>query len=100
MLDLSRFVGFEWDEGNREKSVAKHGIGNVDAEQVFSNEPVLIVKDEAHSVDEARYHALGVSNAGLLLQVTFTLRQDETLIRIISVRRMNRIERLRYAQEA
>ena len=100
MIDLSRIAGFDWDEGNRRKNALKHGKSNTEAEQVFGNEPVLIIEDELHSEIEERYHALGVSNEGRLLQVTFTMRQDATLIRVISARPMNRTERRRYAEES
>lgn len=100
MLDLSQIVGFDWDEGNRHKSAAKHGVNSLEAEQVFSNEPLLIIRDDLHSEVEERYHALGVNNEGRLLQVTFTLRQNDTVIRVISSRPMNRAERSRYAEEA
>jgi uncharacterized DUF497 family protein len=36
---------------------------------------------------------------GRRLQVSFTLRQNETLIRVISSRNMSRKERARYEQE-
>ncbi len=53
-----------------------------------------------HSQVEARFHALGRSDAGRLLHVTFTLRREGTVIRVISARNMSRKERSRYAQEA
>jgi uncharacterized DUF497 family protein len=100
MLDFGRIVGFDWDEGNARKSVAKHGVDQSEAEQVFFNEPLLILDDSAHSSDEPRFHALGRSDAGRLLHATFTLRREETLIRVISIRNMSRKERTRYAEEA
>lgn len=99
MIDFGRIVGFEWDEGNARKSVDKHGVSQAEAEQAFLNEPLLIVGDERHSVAEPRFHALGRSDAGRALHMTFTLRADRTLLRIISARDMSRKERLRYAGE-
>jgi uncharacterized DUF497 family protein len=60
----------------------------------------LIADDVKHSQEEARYHALGRTFDGRLLHVTFTLRDRQTRIRVISVRNMNRKERDRYEQEA
>lgn len=100
MLDFGRIAGFDWDTGNDRKSVAKHGVTQAEAEQMFLNEPLLIVEDSAHSVAEPRYHALGRSDAGRLLHATFTLRRQGTLIRVISSRSMSRKERLRYEQES
>ena len=100
MIDLSLVTGFEWDDGNTRKSEDKHGISQAEAEQVFMNEPLLLLDDPGHSKTERRYHAYGKTNAGKLLQLSFTLRGDDTLLRIISARPMSVKERARYAQEA
>jgi len=98
MIDWDRIEGFDWDEGNRRKSVEKHEVSQAEAEQVFFSGP-LIAADQKHSAKEARFHALGRTDNGRLLHVTFTLRQGATLIRVISARDMHRTERNRYAQE-
>ena len=100
MIDLSRIEGFEWDQGNSRKSVAKHGVAQSEAEQAFFNEPLLVVQDVGHSVLEARLHALGRTDVGRLLHITFTLPDAGRLIRVISARTMSRKERRRYEQEA
>ena len=99
MLDLSRIEGFDWDEGNRRKSVEKHDVSQAEAEQIFFNDPLLIVEDVSHSIREVRLHALGRTDAGRLLHVSFTLRGDGRLIRVISARAMHRKERIRYEQK-
>lgn len=100
MLDLARLEGFDWDEGNGRKSVDKHGVSQAEAEQIFFNDPLLVVEDVGHSVREARWHALGRTDTERLLHVTFTLRGGGRLIRVISARTMHRRERSRYAQES
>lgn len=100
MIDFDRVTGFDWDDGNARKSVAKHGVSQAEAEQVFLNEPLLVIEDKGHSGGEARYHALGRSDGGRRLHVTLTLRKSGTLIRVISARDMHRKERLRYGQES
>ena len=100
MLDLARIEGFDWDEGNARKSVEKHDVSQGEAEQIFFNDPLLIVEDVGHSVRELRLHALGRTEAGRLLHVTFTLRGGGRLIRVISARTMHRKERARYEQES
>jgi uncharacterized DUF497 family protein len=100
VFDLARVVGFDWDEGNARKSGDKHGVTQAEAEQVFLNEALLLVDDVAHSAAEPRVHALGKTDAGRQLHVTFTLRQAGTRIRVISARDMNRKEGARYAQES
>ena len=99
MVDLDSIVGFQWDRGNERKSVDKHGVSRVEAESVFMNEPLLIVEDPGHSQSEPRYHGLGVSNGGRRLHVTFTLREQDTMIRVISARDMSRKERMHYERE-
>jgi uncharacterized protein len=98
MIDWQRIIGFEWDEGNARKSVDKHSVGQAEAEQIFLNEPLLIADDLRHSKGETRLHALGLTDEGRLLHITFTLRQSETHIRIISARDMSRKERKHYEQ--
>ena len=99
MLDFARIDGFDWDDGNRQKSSKKHAVTQLEAEQIFANTPFLIVEDAKHSRAEQRYQALGKSFGERLLFVAFTLRQAGTKIRVISVRDMNRKERAIYAQE-
>jgi len=100
MVDLAGIEGFEWDEGNSRKSVEKHDVSQAEAEQIFFNDPLLIVEDTRHSALEVRLHALGRTDAGRLLHVSFTLSSEGRLIRVISARTMHRKERLRYEQES
>ena len=100
MLDFGRIAGFDWDDGNHRKSLDRHGVDQREAEQVFFDAPLIVADDVAHSGAERRDQALGQSSAGRLLHVTFTLRVNETLIRVISARDMNRKERAIYGQEA
>jgi len=99
MLELDRIVGFDWDDGNNLKSVAKHSVSQAEAEQVFSDERLLVAVDVKHSQDEARYQAMGKTIAGRMLHVTFTLRDDQSKIRVISARDMSRKERAVYGQD-
>ena len=100
MIDWSAIEGFDWDEGNSRKNAEKHGAGRPEAEQVFFNEPLLVAGDEGHSTAEPRFHALGHTDDGRRLHITFTLRADARLIRIISARDMSRKERDLYEQKA
>jgi uncharacterized DUF497 family protein len=98
MLDLELIAGFDWDRGNARKN-EKHGVSQAEAEQVFFNQPLLLLADEKHSQQEARFHALGQSNQERLLHLTFTVRQQGSKIRIISARDMHHKERRIYEQE-
>ncbi|MEM1403888.1 MAG: BrnT family toxin [Pseudomonadota bacterium] len=99
MIDWELLQGFDWDDGNDRKSLDKHRVTKSEAEQLFFNEPLLLLPDPRHSQKEPRFHALGKTDDGNRLHVTFTLRGAGTLIRVISARRMHRKEKLRYEQE-
>ena len=96
MGPLDRISGFEWDNGNQQKNV-KHGVAPAEAEQVFLNEPLIVLDDLKHSDTEQRFHALGQTGEGRLLHITFTIRAST--IRVISARNMHRKERAIYEQE-
>ena len=96
MIDFTRISGFEWDDGNRRKSVRKHGVSQAESEQVFFNEPLLLIPESKHSNLETRFHALGHTDDGRLLQISFTLRATGTLLRVISARPMSRKEKACY----
>ena len=99
MVDWEHISGFDWDSGNARKNVDKHDVSQSEAEQVFFNEPLLVVPDIKHSGTETRVHALGRTDDGRLLHITFTLRSNGTKIRVISARDMSRRERSYYEQE-
>ena len=97
MIDLPAIIGFDWDDGNARKN-AKHGVSQFEAEEVFFNQPLLLLEDARHGGQELRYHALGKTYQGRRLHITFTLRENGTLIRVISSRDMHRKERSIYEQ--
>lgn len=96
-VDLSQVLGFNWDEGNARKN-EKHGVTQAEVEQIFFRKPLILAPDGRHSQAEPRYHALGRTNDERWLHVTFTMRDNDTLIRPISARTMHRKERPLYAQ--
>ena len=92
---LDRCTGFDWDEANVEKNWSSHRVTFWEAEEVFFNEPLLLRPDEVHSKLERRFMALGSTDAGRLLFMSFTVRRH--LIRVISARDMTRREASTYA---
>jgi uncharacterized protein len=96
MIDWARVVGFDWGAGNERKSLEKHGVSQAEAEQAFFNEPLLVLEDDRHSFVEARFHALGRTYEDRRLHITFTMRRDGALIRVISARDMSARERSAY----
>lgn len=97
MIDLRKITGFNWDDGNSRKN-DKHSVSMAEAEQVFFNAPLLVLDDVVHSQSELRLHALGATDDGRMLHITFTLRQAGQFIRVISARDMHRKERAIYEQ--
>ena len=97
MTDLAKVTGFDWDEGNARKN-EQPGVSMAEAEQVFFNSPLLVLPDVKHSETESRFHALGRTNEGRQLHISFTLRDFDQLIRVISARDMHRKERTVYEQ--
>ncbi|MFC1764341.1 BrnT family toxin [Planctomycetota bacterium] len=83
-------VGFDWDDGNRDKNYLKHNVLNGECEDVFFNQPLIIASDTKHSNKVKRYAAFGVTDGGRRLTIVFTLRAQ--LIRVISARDMNKKE--------
>jgi len=98
MVDLRKIKGFEWDEGNIDKSYKKHGITPNEAEEVFLDEHVLLVEDIKHSQIEKRFIAIGKTIQQKLLFAAFIIRNSR--IRTISVRRANNKERRQYEEKA
>ena len=94
---LSASSGFEWDEGNSEKNWARHRVTRSECEQVFFNLPFVLADDQNHSPNEPRYYAPGQTDRGRKLFVVFTIR--DSLIRVISARNMNRVERRIYDEK-
>jgi uncharacterized DUF497 family protein len=97
MIDLNKIIGFDWNDGNARKN-EKHGVSMAEAEQLFFNTPLLLLEDATHSQNEPRLHALGKTDDGRNLHITFTLRQSGISIRVISARDVHRKERAIYEQ--
>ncbi len=91
---LNECSGFQWDEGNDTKNWDRHDVTCGECEQVFFNRPLIVKRDSEHSISEARYYALGRTDAERLLFVVFAVRGD--LIRVISARDMTILEQKRY----
>src|SRR5579863_2012151 len=98
MFDLDHLVGFDWDEGNKQKNWDKHQVDYTECEQVFFNKLLLIGEDTEHSLQEQRYYVLGQSDTGRTLFLVFTVRNNK--IRIISARDQSKKERIIYGQQA
>ena len=87
---------FEWDEVKNQINQAKHGVSFEEAKSVFYDEQALLEYDELHSEHEDRFRILGCSDRGNVLLVVHCLRENETIIRIISSRKATTAERAGY----
>lgn len=96
MRILPEPIKFEWDEGNIDKNLTRHGVTHKEAEEVFDNEPKFIFEDEKHSYKEIRYGLFGQSDKGRKLSIVFTIRNDK--LRIITARDMSKRERRDYEE--
>ena len=89
-------MDFELDECKNQINQAKHGVSFEEAKTVFYDEQALLEYDELHSESEDRFRILGCSDRGNVLLVVHCLRENETIIRIISSRKATATERAGY----
>lgn len=87
---------FIWDDGNKLKSLLKHGVDLHEAEEVFLNadKTVALGVQISPEVSEPRFGMLGITNKQRLLFISFTIRGSG--VRVISARPMNKKERKLY----
>ena len=86
---------FEWDDRKAASNLRKHDVSFVLARLVFDDPAASdeLDKDE----DEERFVRVGMAS-GEVLFVVYTLRGDRT--RIISARKANRNEQVRYVSQS
>jgi hypothetical protein len=88
-------VKVSWDDAKNGANQRKHGVSFEEASELFrSGRDYLEIFDEAHSVGEDRFIAIGPIRRGLVL-VVWTERDEET-IRIISARWATKREQALY----
>lgn len=91
---------FVWDTRKAIANYEKHGISFEEAATIFADADGLEWEDLAHSRKEVRYKRIGLSIAGNILLVVYTLRRarnGQEAIRIISARPASRKERKAYS---
>jgi uncharacterized DUF497 family protein len=87
---------FEWDAQKAETNLRKHGVSFEEARTVFLDEDALQRPDDDRSDDEDRFVLLGLSGQMRTLVVCHCYRQDDEVIRLISARKANSVERAQY----
>ena len=89
-------MDFEWDPLTAAANVRKHGVTFDEAATVFLDELAVSGHDPNHFTRAARYITFGASSLGRLPAVSQTHRS--AAIRIISARRVTRLERKIYEE--
>ena len=89
---------FEWDSAKDAANKRQHRISFEEAVTVFEDEHALLLEDEEHSEEEERFVLLGLSAASRILIVCHCYRESDEIIRIISARKADRLERREYQQ--
>ena len=87
---------FEWDDRKNDVNVLKHGISFTEATTAFFDPRALIIDDPDHSVAEARFILMGLSESLRLLVVIHCYRENTGSVRIISARKATRHESRQY----
>nr|WP_315395735.1 BrnT family toxin [uncultured Duganella sp.] len=82
---------FEWDVQKAKSNLRKHGVTFDEAATVFYDYAMKLRLDLAHSDDEPRYLALGISDHNRLLLVSHCYRGSD-VVRLISARKANKAE--------
>lgn len=87
-------VRFEWDEAKRRANLWRHGIDFAEVGEVFAA-PVTTL-DDRYDYGEKRYLTLGLLK-GSVVAVVHT--ESDDVIRIISARKAERYEEIKYFKE-
>ena len=87
---------FEWDSDKESINIRKHGLSFSLAARVFYDPNHIELFDDVHSVEEDRFHAIGLVDN--VLTVVFTERGEN--IRIISARCATEKEKRMYYEQS
>ena len=89
---------YEWDEEKAAENPINHdGVTFEESTSLFDDANALFEFDFEHSTEEDRFKAIGLSNGGQTLVVSYTYREHR--MRIISARKAEPREERQYANE-
>jgi uncharacterized protein len=88
-------VDFEWDEEKRRINIVGHGLDFADSWEIFEG-PMLTGLDEREDYGEDRWTGIGLLK-GIVVVIVFTECGEDT-IRVISLRKALKHERIKYEQ--
>ena len=87
----------DWDPAKAAANIRKHGgISFEEAASVFGDPLAYTFHDPDHSLGEARFLTIGMSNQARILILSYTERGSE--VRLISARLTTRTERKTYEE--
>ena len=86
----------DWDERKNRENQRKHKVSFKEAQTVFFDENAVEFCDDPHSGSEERFLLLGVSAKLRVLMICHCLREEESVIRIISARKATKNEKREY----
>ena len=89
-------IRFEWDEAKRLSNLRRHGIDFAELGEVFEMAPVTIL-DDRYDYEEKRYLTFGLLK-GRVVAIVHT-ESDDNVIRLISARKAERYEEIKYFKE-
>lgn len=92
-------MAYEWHSLKAASNLTKHGISFEEAQTVFDDPQQYHEPDYAHSLDEARFLCIGMSDRFRLLIVSYTERRNN-IMRIISARPVTKAERQLYESQS
>ena len=87
----------EWDEKKNTVNQRKHGVSFEEARTVFLDEDGILIPDPDHSDTEERFVIIGRSIQFRILIVCHCYRENDEVIRLISARKANSLERNQYS---
>jgi uncharacterized protein len=88
-------VYFEWEEKKNKENIRKHGLDFADAWEIFEA-PMLTDLDTREDYGEDRWFGIGFLRERVVV-ILFTERDEDT-IRIISVRKAQKHERIQFEE--
>jgi uncharacterized protein len=89
---------YEWDEAKNRSNQKKHGISFEEGILAF-RDPLRVTLQDRIEVGEIRWQTFGMARGVLLLMVVHTSDDWESIVRIISARRVSKSERRIYENQ-
>ena len=87
---------FEWDSAKNDSNQKRHGVSFEEGITVFYDENAVLINDPDHSLDEDRFIMIGMTLKLRIVMVCHCYRENDNVIRIISVRKSTKQETNQY----